>query len=71
MKFYAILTNTNKDRIGLVRDDWHEVTAHDCDIVIINSEYERRIYRCVDKPKKIFFTLTIAVIMWAGYIFSE
>ena len=46
----AILTNTNKDRIGLVWNDWHEIAAYDCDIVIINGEYERRIYRCVDKP---------------------
>ena len=50
MKLCAILTNTDEDRIGRVWNDWHEVAANDCDIVIINGEYERRIYRCVDKP---------------------
>ena len=46
----AILTNTDKDRIGLVRNNWHEVTAHNRDLVIINGEYKCRVYRCVDKP---------------------
>ena len=67
----VILTNTDKDLIGLVRNDWHEVTAHDSDLVIVYGKYHGRIHRRVDQPEKVFFALIIAVTIWADFMWSK